>query len=125
RIVFASGREMVEKAIEAAGRCPQGVLVVSFDLGADDIEGVVPWRAFLERGRTVSAGWSEESYRARALAVGPHDVATILYTSGTTGTPKGVVLTHNNIASNVRAARMVLEVSDADSTVSFLPLSHI
>ncbi|HSM61616.1 MAG TPA: AMP-binding protein, partial [Longimicrobiales bacterium] len=53
------------------------------------------------------------------------DTLYILYTSGTTGKPKGVMLTHNNIASNVRASRMALEVSEADNTVSFLPLSHI
>ena len=49
----------------------------------------------------------------------------MLYTSGTTGDPKGVVLTHNNIASNVRASVRILPIGDTDNTVSFLPLSHI
>jgi long-chain acyl-CoA synthetase len=52
-------------------------------------------------------------------------VATLLYTSGTTGDPKGVMLTHNNVASNVRATSMIFTITHEDNTVSFLPLSHI
>src|SRR5690606_24456661 len=52
-------------------------------------------------------------------------VATVLYTSGTTGQPKGVMLTHQNIFSNVQAVYRVLDFSKADTSLSFLPLSHI
>jgi long-chain acyl-CoA synthetase len=53
------------------------------------------------------------------------DVATIVYTSGTTGNPKGVMLTHQNIVSNVLSALQVLHIDEKDSCLSFLPLSHI
>lgn len=125
RVVFASSREQVDKAIEAAGGCSQDVTVVAFDPDGSAVDGVVAWPDFLARGREREQAWTDEEFRERALSVEPGDVATILYTSGTTGQPKGVMLTHNNIASNVRASRMVLEVSEADNTVSFLPLSHI
>ncbi|MEX0836880.1 MAG: AMP-binding protein, partial [Gemmatimonadota bacterium] len=125
RVVFASSREQVDKAIEAAGGCSQDVTVVAFDPDGAAVDGVVAWPDFLARGREREQAWTDEEFRERALSVEPGDVATILYTSGTTGQPKGVMLTHNNIASNVRASRMVLEVSEADNTVSFLPLSHI
>ncbi|MEJ2203456.1 MAG: long-chain fatty acid--CoA ligase [Gemmatimonadota bacterium] len=49
----------------------------------------------------------------------------MLYTSGTTGDPKGVMLTHGNIGSNIEAARLALDIGGGDSQVSFLPLSHI
>jgi long-chain acyl-CoA synthetase len=123
RAVFVSDRAQMEKALEAATQCPQELTVVSFDV--TDAEGVTPWSSFLAAGRPVAEGWTEEEFRARALSVRPDDVATILYTSGTTGTPKGVMLSHNNVASNVRASAMAFDLSDRDNTVSFLPLSHI
>ena len=55
----------------------------------------------------------------------PDDIATLLYTSGTTGVPKGVVLTHANIVSNVKSVLAIVPVGPLTTTVSFLPLSHI
>ena len=52
------------------------------------------------------------------------ELATIVYTSGTTGKPKGVMLSHNNILSNAYAGLQVLTVTSDDSFLSFLPLSH-
>lgn len=58
-------------------------------------------------------------------AVTPNDVATIIYTSGTTGEPKGVLLTHTNIISNIYDAGEKYEFSEADVSLSVLPLCHI
>jgi long-chain acyl-CoA synthetase len=57
--------------------------------------------------------------------VGPDDLATIVYTSGTTGAPKGVMLTHGNIVSNARALIKGYGITHDDSIVSYLPLSHM
>lgn len=67
------------------------------------------------------------SVRAALLAPRPEDLATVVYTSGTTGRPKGVMLTHGNIVSNLR---MLIDavpqlVHGKHSFLSFLPLSHM
>ena len=63
---------------------------------------------------------------ARACdAVTPADVATIVYTSGTTGPPKGAVLTHANVMATLRSVTEIVALSPDDRFLSFLPLSHI
>jgi long-chain acyl-CoA synthetase len=62
---------------------------------------------------------------ATARAVSPDDVATIVYTSGTTGTSKGAMLTHGNIASNITCSLLGFEMAPGEVSVSFLPLCHI
>lgn len=137
-LVFVSDAEQAAKAREAAAREGRGLKIVSFDAvgGGDgradggassDGDGgglgaeVVRWEDFLASGASVAA----EDFRAEARRASPDDVATMIYTSGTTGTPKGVMLTHGNIASNVWASSQVLRVGSDDSTISFLPLSHV
>ncbi|HSW52721.1 MAG TPA: long-chain fatty acid--CoA ligase [Sulfuricaulis sp.] len=58
-------------------------------------------------------------------AAAPDDLATIVYTSGTTGRPKGVMLSHRNILSNVIASMRALPAHTNDRFLSFLPLSHM
>ncbi|MBI4249470.1 MAG: long-chain fatty acid--CoA ligase [Elusimicrobia bacterium] len=61
---------------------------------------------------------------APAVEISPEDVATILYTSGTTGQPKGVMLTHQNLVSNVRASVSCLNLSRRDVFLCILPMFH-
>lgn len=55
----------------------------------------------------------------------PEDVATICYTSGTTGTPKGVVLTHGNFIANAAGSSYAIKFYSSDIYISYLPLAHI
>jgi long-chain acyl-CoA synthetase len=80
------------------------------------------------RGLMVSAKIDKKSLAAlqsRKDSVSIHDVATIIYTSGTLGTPKGVMLTHNNLMSCVAYYGPHYPVPSSHKVVSFLPLSHI
>lgn len=67
----------------------------------------------------------EADFLSRALRAKPHETATIIYTSGATGQPKGVVLTHANIVSNVKACATLFDFNPSDRLLSFLPVSHI
>jgi long-chain acyl-CoA synthetase len=62
---------------------------------------------------------------ARARSVGTDDLATIVYTSGTTGTSKGAMLTHGNIASNIACSLLEFDMRPGLISISFLPLCHI
>ena len=62
----------------------------------------------------------------RRLSMGKaDDLASIVYTSGTTGTAKGAMLTHRNFLSNIRSCHTLFDISPQDTCLSFLPLSHV
>lgn len=123
-VVFASA-DQVEKARSACRQCSRPVQVVSFDPLPSPAEGVLEWERVIAEGRERMRDVSDEALRASALRARPDDIATILYTSGTTGNPKGVVLTHDNLFSNVEACSYALRIEPTDATLSFLPVSHI
>lgn len=126
RLVFASDATQVRKALEAASEAEIDLKVVAFeerDLPDDD--RVITWQALLELGRETLGDEPMETFLQRARSVAPEDLATLLYTSGTTGNPKGVMLSHYNLFSNVQASSQVLEIRKGDVTLSFLPLSHV
>ena len=62
---------------------------------------------------------------ARLRAIRPDDVCTIVYTSGTTGDPKGAELAHRNLVDTTRAALLTFPLSRQDATLTWLPFSHV
>lgn len=74
-------------------------------------------------GRPLSPG-EERCFEEMARATRPDDLASIVYTSGTTGTPKGVMLSHANLVANMRAIPEEV-IGENDVMLSFLPLSHV
>lgn len=61
----------------------------------------------------------------RAAAVTPESLATVVYTSGTTGPPKGAMITHANLVAALRSVISVVDIGPDDRFLSFLPLSHV
>jgi 1-acyl-sn-glycerol-3-phosphate acyltransferase len=76
---------------------------------------VVEIAELLEESRSLDPG---------RIAIGPKDPALIQYTSGSTGDPKGVLLTHENLLANIRAIGEALKIGPSDVGVSWLPLYH-
>jgi long-chain acyl-CoA synthetase len=87
-------------------------------------EGVLTFNQVLERGRRLDEQ-NPSLFESLVKAVKPEDEASLIYTSGTTGVPKGVILTHSNFLSNVESVSTIIEFSDKDTVLSFLPLSHV
>ncbi len=121
--LFVSSREHLDKVRALRAELPALRGVVVFDRAARDDEAI-SWDGFLQRGRRALPRLAAEVAR-REAALGPDDLATIMYTSGTTGNPKGVVLTHNNLLSNALASVSVAGCGPEDVLLSWLPYSHI
>lgn len=99
----------IEKFIIIDQPAPEGVLTLS------EVE-----RAGEEYNKK-----NPEEFDKIALSLERDDLATIIYTSGTTGIPKGAMLTHYNLVNNIQTLRSVVEYTDRDTALSFLPLSHV
>jgi long-chain acyl-CoA synthetase len=119
RVVVCEDEEQLAKVRAVRRRCPELEHLVVMEGEAD---GAVPLDELRERG----ADGSPRSAHDLGGSAGAEDVATIVYTSGTTGPPKGCVLTHANVLSAVRMYEARLEVDPARFVVfMFLPLAHV
>jgi long-chain acyl-CoA synthetase len=85
--------------------------------------GVLTLDGLFQAGRALLA-YRPADLRARQAEVADSDLATIVYTSGTTGNPKGVMLSHANILHNVHSVPAILRFEEGMKFVSFLPTWH-
>lgn len=118
KYVFVSSEDIYKKVKSVLPKAPGVKDVYSFN----DIAGVKTWEELVSLGRSANNKSKMEAVKA---AIRETDLVTILYTSGTTGIPKGVMLSHNNIFSNVHAVRELPPCDHNDTALSFLPLNHI
>jgi long-chain acyl-CoA synthetase len=147
KVVFAEDPVQVEKLVAQRDKLGRVTQVVYFDgvsrLPKPDakgrvevtLESVVPeaargWllslTALRERGRAWLAEAERKAELERSWAdIDPESPFTIVYTSGTTGPPKGVVLLHRNLTWECDAIRAVLPLDENDEALAFLPLAHI
>ncbi|MCA1818867.1 MAG: AMP-binding protein, partial [Halobacteriales archaeon] len=98
------------------------IVVLNDDAPAE--KGVKGYHAFLAEGREWGRRHPDRLDEAVA-GMDADDLASIVYTSGTTGEPKGVMLTHGNFASNATTALSLVAIGPYDVFLSFLPLSHV
>ena len=93
----------------------RNVVTVGFDM-----DGCLTWEQMLSRASLVP----REEVRRRASLVRPDDVCNMQYTSGTTGFPKGVMLTHRNIVNNGKTIGDRMDLSTADRMMIQVPMFH-
>jgi long-chain acyl-CoA synthetase len=117
KYIFVSSAELYERIAKIAEKVPTVKAVYTFD----QVAGAKHWSEVKQAGE----GGNLKQVEALKANVKAEDLFTIIYTSGTTGFPKGVMLSHRNVASNVEASDKRVPCSPGDNALSFLPLCHI
>lgn len=123
RMVFADDEKTAKELLAMRPQLPlvEHVVVMQEEAGP---AGALSLGELLRRGREAGPAGRERLAAAR-LAVRPDDLLTIVYTSGTTADPKGVMLTHGNVLANLQQVREVLHITAADTFLSVLPAWHM
>ncbi|HKI26031.1 MAG TPA: long-chain fatty acid--CoA ligase [Candidatus Sulfotelmatobacter sp.] len=126
RIIFVSSDQQLHKILSIlSGTKIETVIVM------DPVELTGDLARFAGRCITLDKFTQEQpddlgaEIESHARAIGPDDLATIVYTSGTTGTSKGAMLTHGNVASNISCSLTGFNMRPGLVSISFLPLCHI
>jgi long-chain acyl-CoA synthetase len=123
RAVIVSKPALSARVLAAANQVDSVHTVIAIEpaMGQASAVDLLSWDAVMARGAEQA-----EDIGEIVAAIEPDDVACLIYTSGTGGTPKGVMTTHRNILTNCRGAYRVLETLGLGDEVflNFLPLSH-
>jgi len=126
RVCFVGDRDQLAKVLLARASLPQLERIVTFGPPADGLDDdvLMTLDELREMGRAHLVE-RPDAVDERGAGLRPDAVATLVYTSGTTGAPKGVMITHRNVSETIRSLTEVVSVGPTDRFLSFLPLSHI
>lgn len=121
KLVFVEDEEQLNKVKRVRDQLSFLEKVVIFDPDVADLGEAIT----LEELKSQGAGISDDEFEQRVTAVQPDDLCTIVYTSGTTGPPKGCMLTHGNYRATTSMGENAL-IGDPDELIYlFLPLAHV
>lgn len=131
-VLFAEDEEQLDKALEVRSELPNLSKIVVFDtrgvqaLVADD-PMLMTLDELEELGREAGGGSASylDEWRSLVANIGPEHVSIIVYTSGTTGPPKGAMLCQRNMLAAISAYQEMFETGPHDEVLSYLPLCHI
>ncbi|MDZ7674258.1 MAG: AMP-binding protein [Acidimicrobiales bacterium] len=123
-VLFAEDEEQLDKVLECWDRVPGLRTVVVFDTrGIKQLDDprIITHTELVERGAALDGG----DFDRAVASLSPDEVAVQVYTSGTTGPPKGAMLSHHNLAFGSRVGREAWGISDRDEILSYLPMCHV
>ncbi|MBN6069039.1 long-chain fatty acid--CoA ligase [Aggregatibacter actinomycetemcomitans] len=123
KIIFAGDQEQYDQVIDIADECPKLIKIVAMKstINLHEHAKACHWQDFIEMADEQYRPQLQQRLDGKSLA----DLFTLIYTSGTTCEPKGVMLDYANLAHQLKAHDQALLVDDSDVSLSFLPLSHI
>ena len=127
RLLFVENQEQLDKVLEIRSHCPQLLRIVVMDregLRGFSDPGVEFFDEFLARGLAL-AETRQALFDASIDNTQAEDLAFLVYTSGTTGAPKGAMTLNRNLVFQLSLATEYLDIQPGDKSVSFLPLCHI
>jgi long-chain acyl-CoA synthetase len=120
-VLFVENKDQLEKIIQVRSNLPNLKHIVIIEGKALGVEGVITWQEFMDKGGDIS----DEEFFSRTAELQPGDVASIVYTSGTTGVPRGAMLTHENLLFTSWSAIQSLYIEPYFENLLFLPLAHV
>ena len=126
RVAFVGDRDQLAKVLLARSRLPaleRVVMLTDPPDGMDD-DLLLTFDDLRSLGRQHLAE-HPDVLRERSRGIEADDVATLVYTSGTTGPPKGAMITHANITATIESLTSIVSVGPDERFLSFLPLSHV
>ena len=125
KVACVESPEQLEKVLKMRSELPALERVIVFEGYQQDADGdfVMTWDELLAAGKDVE----DSTYEEAMAGIEPESLATFVYTSGTTGPPKAVMLTHDNIWWTATHSEQHIPIGSADNAraLSYLPLSHI
>lgn len=127
RVIFAEDEEQLDKILSCRARCPTLQKIVVFDmegLNAFNDPMVLSLAEFTALGRNASQG-NEAQWDAMVGSRSADDLAILVYTSGTTGPPKGAMHSNRSVTHQMRHANDLFPSTDAEERLVFLPLCHV
>jgi long-chain acyl-CoA synthetase len=128
KVAVLEGREFMERWEKVKADLPALQWIVLIEDAEDfkDEDRVVSWEVLLSKGQEgLNRPGGREAFEASWPEVKQEDLATLVYTSGTTGPPKAVMITHRNVVWTAAAADRVVQYGIGLRAVSYLPLAHI
>jgi len=120
-LIFVENNEQLAKILEVRADLANLRQIVIYDGRTDSANDVISWEDFLAKSDEVD----DEHRELRGKEIQPDDLASLVYTSGTTGVPKGAMITHKNLIFTSWTAGQSLYIEPHFRTLLFLPLAHV